>query len=108
MKQVINLNHANFEQTLSDHKTVVVDFWAPWCGPCLSFAPVYEAAAEQHPDVVFAKVNVDDEKELAAQYQIRSIPTLKVFRTGDEVESKIGAIPAGQLNEVVSKAANDA
>jgi len=106
MKQVINLNQASFEETLSNHNTVVVDFWAPWCGPCVSFAPIYEAAAEKHPDVVLAKVNVDEERELAAKYQIRSIPTLKVFRAGDVVDSRTGSIPATQLNEVIVNASN--
>ncbi|MEN8107752.1 MAG: thioredoxin [Pseudomonadota bacterium] len=106
MKQVINLNQTNFEETLSNHNTVVVDFWAPWCGPCQSFAPVYETAAEKHPDVVFAKVNVDEEPGLTAKYQIRSIPTLKVFRAGDMVDSRTGSIPAMQLDEVIANAAN--
>ncbi|MCG8427462.1 MAG: thioredoxin [Chromatiales bacterium] len=106
MKQVINLTQTNFEQTLSEHDTVLVDFWAPWCAPCKFFAPIYEAAAERHPDVVFAKVNVDEEPELLTKHQIRAIPTLKVFRDGEEVERKTGAIPATQLDEVIAKAAN--
>jgi len=106
MKHIIHLNQTNFEETLSNHNTVVVDFWAPWCGPCVSFAPVYEATAEKHTDVVFAKVNVDEERELATKYQIRSIPTLKVFRAGDVVDSRTGAIPATQLDEVITNAAN--
>lgn len=106
MKQVINLNQKNFEATVTNDNTVLVDFWAPWCGPCKSFAPTYEAAAEKHPQVVFAKVNVDEEPELTAKYQIRAIPTLKVFRAGDMVDSRTGSIPAMQLDEVIVNAAN--
>ncbi len=106
MKQVVNLNQMNFEETLSNHNPVLVDFWAPWCGPCKSFAPIYEAAAEQHPELVFAKVNVDEEPELIAKHQIRAIPTLKVFRTGDMVDSRTGLIPATQLDELIVNSAN--
>ena len=106
MKKVITLNQTNFEATVTNDNTVLVDFWAPWCGPCKSFAPTYEAAAEKHPQVVFAKVNVDEEPELTAKYQIRAIPTLKVFHAGDMVDSRTGSIPAMQLDEVIVNAAN--
>ena len=104
MKQVINLNQTNFDDTLSSHDTVLVDFWAPWCAPCISFAPIYEAAADQHPDVVFAKVNVDEVPDLIADHRIRAIPTLKVFHAGDVVASRTGALPAAQLDEVIAQA----
>ncbi|HIH01801.1 TPA: thioredoxin family protein, partial [Thermoplasmata archaeon] len=70
----------DFEEFIAQHETVVVDCWAPWCGPCKQFAPVFEAAAEKHEGVVFAKVNTEEEQGLAAHFQIRSIPTLMIFR----------------------------
>src|SRR5260221_580525 len=77
---VVELTKENFESTITSNATVIIDYWAPWCGPCRGFAPIYERVAEQHPDVVFAKVNTDEEQEIAAHFQIRSIPTLMVFR----------------------------
>jgi len=104
MTQIISLNQTNFADTLSRHDTVLVDFWAPWCAPCSAFAPIYEAAADKHPDVVFAKVNVDEAPELIAEHQIRTIPTLKVFRAGDVAASRTGSMPAAQLDEVIAQA----
>ena len=77
---VIELTKDNFEQVVTSNPTVIVDFWAPWCGPCRGFAPIFERVAEKHPDAVFAKVNTDEEQEIASHFQIRSIPTLMVFR----------------------------
>jgi thioredoxin 1 len=82
---------------------VIVDYWAPWCGPCRGFAPVFEKVAEANPDVVFAKVNTDDEQEIAAHFQIRSIPTLMVFKEQVIVFSQPGALPQGAFEEVVQK-----
>ena len=76
----IELTRENFDKTVTENPMVIVDFWAPWCGPCRGFAPVYEKASEAHPDVVFAKVNTDEQQELAGTFSIRSIPTLMVFR----------------------------
>ena len=76
----VELTKESFEQVVRTNPMVVVDFWAPWCGPCKGFAPVFEGASEQHQDVVFAKVNTDDEQEIAGTFGIRSIPTLMVFR----------------------------
>jgi thioredoxin 1 len=101
---VVELTKENFEQVVTSNATVIVDYWAPWCGPCRGFAPVFERVAEKHADVVFAKVNTDDEQEIAAHFQIRSIPTLMVFRDQVIVFSQPGALPQGAFEEVVEKA----
>jgi thioredoxin 1 len=101
---VMELTKENFEQVITSNPTVIVDYWAPWCGPCRGFAPVFERVAEANPDVVFAKVNTDDEQEIAQHFQIRSIPTLMVFREQIIVFSQPGALPQNALEQVVSKA----
>lgn len=100
----IDLTKENFEEVVTGNDMVIVDFWAPWCGPCRSFAPIYEQASEQHTDVVFAKVNTEEEQELAAYFQIRSIPTLMIFREKVIIFSQPGMLPAAALEEVVTKA----
>ena len=100
---VVELTKENFESTITSNATVIIDYWAPWCGPCRGFAPIYERVAEQHPDVVFAKVNTDEEQEIAAHFQIRSIPTLMVFRDKIIVFSQPGALPQSGLEQVVEK-----
>ena len=101
---VVELTKENFEQVVTSNPTVIVDYWAPWCGPCRGFAPVFEKVSEQHPDVVFAKVNTDDEQEIASHFQIRSIPTLMVFREQIIVFSQPGALTQGAFEQVVAKA----
>jgi thioredoxin 1 len=96
-----NLSAADFEQTIADNDIVLVDFWADWCGPCLMFAPVYEAASEKHPDLVFGKVDTEAETELSAAARIMSIPTLMVFREGILVFAQPGALPASALEELI-------
>ena len=100
---VVELTKENFEQVVTSNPTVIVDYWAPWCGPCRGFAPVFEKVSEMHPDVVFAKVNTDEEQEIAAHFQIRSIPTLMVFREQVIVFSQPGALPQGAFETVVEK-----
>lgn len=92
----------NFEQTISDDGIVLVDFWADWCGPCKMFAPVFEAASEKHEDIVFAKVDTETEQQLAAEAQIRSIPTLMAFRDGILVFNQAGALPSESLEELIT------
>lgn len=101
---VVELTQDNFESTVTGNPMVIVDFWAPWCGPCKGFAPVFEAAAEKHPDVVFAKVNTDVEQGLAGHFGIRSIPTLMLFREEVIVFMQSGALPAAGLESVLSQA----
>ena len=98
----ITLGAANFEETVTGHGIVLVDFWASWCGPCRQFAPVFEQASEQHPDIVFAKVDTEAEQALAAAAQITSIPTLMAFKGGHLVFSQPGALPAAMLEQLIT------
>jgi len=100
----INLSKDNFDKTVTDNHMVVVDFWAPWCAPCRFFAPVFEATSEKHPDVVFGKVNTEEEPELAGMFGIRSIPTLMMLRDKVILYAEAGALPAHALEELIAKA----
>ena len=98
------LTTQNFDEIINDNPMVIVDFWAPWCGPCRGFAPVFEKASEAHPDVVFAKVNTDEQQELAGSFNIRSIPTLMVFREKVILFQQAGAVPASTLEQILTQA----
>lgn len=100
---VIELTKENFEETIMNNDIVFIDFWASWCGPCKSFAPIYEEVAAKTDGVVFAKVNTEEEQELAAHFQIRSIPTLMIFREQIVLYAEAGMLPAAALEEIVGK-----
>ncbi len=101
---VVELTQDNFEQTIKDNDFVIVDFWAPWCAPCRSFAPVYNKVSADFDDIVFAKVNTEEERGIAGHFQIRSIPTLMIFRQQIIIFSQAGALPEGSLRQLLQKA----
>ena len=100
----VDLTKDNFEQVVMGNPIVIVDFWAPWCGPCRGFAPVFEKASDTHEGIIFAKVNTEEEQEIAAAFDIRSIPTLMVFRDKVILYSQPGALPAGALGDLIARA----
>ncbi|MCB1862752.1 MAG: thioredoxin [Chromatiaceae bacterium] len=101
---VVELNKESFQKTVTGSDFVIVDFWAPWCGPCRSFAPTYEKVSDDHPNIIFAKVNTEEEREIAQYFQIRSIPTLMIFRENVIIFNQPGALPEGSFRELVQKA----
>lgn len=92
-----------FEETITQNDIVIIDFWAPWCGPCRSFAPIYEKVSENHTDIVFAKVNTEEEQELGEHFQIRSIPTLMIFREQVVLFAQPGMLSESQLEQVITQ-----
>jgi thioredoxin 1 len=100
---VQQLTQQNINETITNNEIVVIDFWAPWCGPCQTFKPIFEQASERHEDAIFASCNTEEQSELAAMFQIRSIPTLVVFRDGVGIFSQPGMLPAEALDELMDK-----
>lgn len=99
----IDITKESFEKIVTDNDIVLIDFWASWCGPCKQFAPVFESLSESHPEAVFAKINTEEQQELAGHFQIRSIPTLMIFREQIIVFSQPGAMPPAALEDVLGK-----
>ena len=103
---VIELSEENFEETIKNNDFVIIDFWAQWCGPCKSFAPTYEKVSAEFPDIVFGKVNTEEEQGIAAHFQIRSIPTLMMFREQIIIYSEAGALPEPAFKDIVERASD--
>ena len=101
---MLELNADNFQQTINENANVIVDFWAPWCAPCRAFAPTFEAASEKQPGIVFAKVNTEEQQDIAAAFNIRSIPTLMVFRDQIIIYSEAGSLPASAFEQLITQA----
>ena len=100
----LELDAGNFQQAINDNANLIIDFWAPWCAPCRGFAPTFEAASEKRSDIVFAKVNTEEQQEIAAAFNIRSIPTLMMFRDQIIIYSEAGALPANAFEQLIEQA----
>jgi len=101
---VLDLTQLNFDETIANNEIVIIDFWAPWCGPCLQFAPTFKETSEKVDGVAFAKINTEDEQALGAHFKIRSIPTLMIFREGIGIFSQPGSISGKDLEDLLEKA----
>ena len=100
----VDLTKDNFDEVAAGSNFMIIDFWAPWCGPCKQFGPIFEEAATKYEDITFAKVNTEEEQELAGHFEIRSIPTLMIMRDQVVVYSQPGALMGGQFEQLIEKA----
>jgi thioredoxin 1 len=101
---VMEVTKENFEQIVTENNFIIIDYWAPWCGPCQSFGPVFEKVSEDYPDTLFCKVNTEEEQEIAGHFQIRSIPTLMILREQVMLYNEAGALPEGALRDILDRA----
>ncbi len=99
----VEITNNNFENIIESNEIVILDFWASWCGPCRNFAPTFESASEKHPDIVFGKINTEEQEALANSFSVRSIPTIAVFREKVVVYFESGALPANALDDLIAQ-----